>query len=363
MHPKRIPPAPGAHHDRDSTGGRPGRGQRGQRGVGGHAARRRPGQRMSPPSWAIAASRNPCVSQPGQTNGSEPSGTGAKAAIAAPDSHWASRRWLRCPAGRPGLGREGLGAAAGHASGGRRLRNPRRTRAGDSRSGDLGFSPGRRGSAVNRPTGDVHRRHRPAVRRARYRHACQRATQVGDLHPALIQRGVEAAVSALVFTGQGGLDQRSDRSLTAEHRVGHLGPRVGSSGRTGMELASERGGFPGAAVVSGWCRYGARIALRVMDRAILLPQARLMTICLKGRGRRTRAMGTSIAGRSPPRHFAGSFASVLPAPGCSWRSSELTRSSEQVQRRWPPRLAWQLRRSTLRTLRSPSLISIPRRTK
>jgi hypothetical protein len=58
-------------------------------------------------------------------------------------------RWLRCPAGRPGPGRVGFGAAAGQAVFVRRCRKSLRTRAGVSRSGAAGFSQGRRRSAAS----------------------------------------------------------------------------------------------------------------------------------------------------------------------------------------------------------------------
>src|SRR5207237_260722 len=57
-------------------------------------------------------------------------------------------RRLRRPAGRPGPGRVGFGAAAGQMVFVRRCRNPRRTRAGLRRSGAVGFSHGRRRSAA-----------------------------------------------------------------------------------------------------------------------------------------------------------------------------------------------------------------------
>src|SRR6185312_9973231 len=61
---------------------------------------------------------------------------------------WAGWRFLE-PGGRPGPGREGLGALAGRVVFGRRLRNPRRMRAGVSRCGSvIGFSHGRRRSLV-----------------------------------------------------------------------------------------------------------------------------------------------------------------------------------------------------------------------
>ena len=55
---------------------------------------------------------------------------------------------LREPGGRPGPGRQGFGARAGSRVVGRRFRNPRRTRAGVSRSGAAGRSQGRRRSAA-----------------------------------------------------------------------------------------------------------------------------------------------------------------------------------------------------------------------
>jgi hypothetical protein len=51
-------------------------------------------------------------------------------------------------------------------------------------------------------------------------------------------------------------------------------------------------------------------------RAALRLPSRSMMICLSGRGPRTRAIGTSIADRSPQTPFAGSSVSA-PAPGCS----------------------------------------------
>jgi hypothetical protein len=61
---------------------------------------------------------------------------------------WAGWRFL-VPGGRPGPGREGFGALAGWVVFGRRLRNPRRMRAGVSRCGSVtGFSHGRRRSLV-----------------------------------------------------------------------------------------------------------------------------------------------------------------------------------------------------------------------
>jgi hypothetical protein len=66
-----------------------------------------------------------------------------------PRSWCVAGRWFLEPGGRSGPGRESFGALAGRAVMGRRLRNPRRTRAGVSRPGRAaGFSQERRSGTL-----------------------------------------------------------------------------------------------------------------------------------------------------------------------------------------------------------------------
>jgi hypothetical protein len=89
----------------------------------------------------------------------------------------------------------------------------------------------------------------------------------------VIEGVVHRAVPPAVLGHQGQLDQRADRPVGAQHRVGQLEQRIRPGGQRGVELAAEPGKItlPGQGVTHICCpgvrhtaHRGHRFRLRVL---------------------------------------------------------------------------------------------------
>lgn len=74
----------------------------------------------------------------------------------------------------------------------------------------------------------------------RHRQAGNHTTEPTDVDPAAVQTVVETAMAALVLGSQRQLDQRLDRALGAQHRIGQLEQRIGPGSQAAVEASPER---------------------------------------------------------------------------------------------------------------------------
>src|SRR5205807_1340944 len=89
------------------------------------------------------------------------------------------------------------------------------------------------------PVADVDAQHDATILVTWDRLAGNDTAESVDVDPALVEAVVQGAVAASVLGGQRQLDQRGDRPIRTQCRVGQLEQRVGPRGQTLVERFTE----------------------------------------------------------------------------------------------------------------------------
>jgi hypothetical protein len=105
--------------------------------------------------------------------------------------------------------------------------------------------PVRAGGRVRaQPVADVDGQHDTTVVAAWYLLGGNNFTELADVDPALVHTVIQSTMTTPMLHGQRQLDQRGDRPISAQHRIGQFEQRVGPRGQAVVELLPETGQLP-----------------------------------------------------------------------------------------------------------------------
>jgi hypothetical protein len=105
--------------------------------------------------------------------------------------------------------------------------------------------PVRAGGRVRaQPVADIDGQHDAAVVAAWYLPGGNNFTEPANVDPALVHTVIQSTMTTPMLDGQRQLDQRGDRPISAQHRIGQFEQRVGPRGQAVVELLPETRQLP-----------------------------------------------------------------------------------------------------------------------